>query len=105
MPIRPRVLVNASAIGIYGNRGDERLTDTSPPGSGDFLSGVCRDWEAATEEASRAGVRVVLERFGVILSGRGGALQKMLLPFRLGLGGKIGSGRQYLSWIAIDDVV
>ncbi len=102
---RPRTLINASAIGFYGDRGDEILSETSSIGSGDFLSGVCRDWENATEPAVKAGVRVVLERFGVILSAQGGALKKMLLPFRLGLGGKIGSGQQYMSWVAIDDVV
>ncbi len=102
---RPRVLVNASAIGYYGNRGDEWLDETSRSGSGDFLSSVCRDWEAATEPAREAGVRVVMTRFGVILSKDGGALAKMLTPFKLGLGGVIGSGRQYMSWIAIDDVV
>ncbi len=102
---RPRVLVNASAIGYYGNRGDEWLDETSSSGSGDFLSSVCRDWEAATEPAREAGVRVVMTRFGVILSKDGGALAKMLLPFKLGLGGVIGSGRQYMSWVAIDDVV
>jgi uncharacterized protein len=102
---RPRVLINASAVGYYGNRGDELLNEDSAVGSGDFLSGICRDWEAATESAANAGVRVVLARFGVILSGKGGALKKMLLPFRLGLGGRIGDGRQYMSWVAIDDVV
>lgn len=102
---RPRVLINASAIGYFGDRGDERLDETSASGSGDFLSEVCRDWESATEPAVRAGVRVVLARFGVILSSKGGALAKMLLPFKLCLGGKIGSGRQWMSWIAIDDVV
>ncbi len=102
---RPRTLINASAIGYYGDRGDEILSEASSTGSGDFLSGVCRDWENATEPASKAGVRVVLERFGVILSSQGGALKKILLPFRLGQGGKIGSGRQYMSWVAIDDVV
>ncbi len=101
----PKTLVNASAVGFYGNRGDERLDESSPAGEGDFLSEVCQAWEAATEPAARAGVRVVMTRFGVILSGKGGALQKMLLPFRLGLGGKIGSGRQYMSWIALEDVV
>jgi uncharacterized protein (TIGR01777 family) len=101
---RPKILINASAVGIYGNRGDELVDEASPPGS-DFLSGVCRDWEAATEPATRAGVRVVLTRFGVVLSGEGGALTKMLLPFRLGLGGKIGNGRQYMSWVALVDVV
>jgi uncharacterized protein (TIGR01777 family) len=102
---KPRVLVNASAVGYYGQRGDEVLDESSASGQGDFLSGVCRDWEAATEPASSAGIRVVLARFGVILSGKGGALAKMLLPFKLGLGGPIGDGRQYMSWIAIDDVV
>jgi uncharacterized protein (TIGR01777 family) len=102
---RPRVLINASAIGFYGSRGDALLDESSNSGSGDFLSGVCRDWEAATEPAARAGVRVVLARFGVILSRDGGALAKMLLPFKLGLGGRIGRGDQYMSWIAIDDVV
>lgn len=102
---RPRVLVNASAVGYYGSRGDELLDESSSSGSGDFLSGVCRDWEAATEPAVRTGIRVVMTRFGVILSKQGGALAKMLTPFKLGLGGKIGSGRQYMSWVAIDDVV
>jgi len=102
---RSRTLINASAIGYYGNRGAERLDETSSTGSGDFLSEVCRDWEAATQPAAQAGVRVVLARFGVILSRDGGALKKMLLPFQLGLGGKIGSGEQYMSWIALDDVV
>lgn len=102
---RPRTLVNASAIGYYGDRGEEVLDEESSTGSGDYLSEVCRQWEAATRPAADAGARVVLTRFGVILSGQGGALKKMLLPFKLGLGGKIGSGRQYMSWVAIDDVV
>ncbi|MEX2111611.1 MAG: TIGR01777 family oxidoreductase [Pirellulales bacterium] len=102
---RPKTLVNASAIGIYGNRGDELLDEDSPAGSGDFLSGVCRDWEAATQPAASAGCRVVMTRFGVVLSGDGGALAKMLLPFKLGLGGKIGSGRQYMSWVGLDDAI
>jgi len=101
---RPRVLVAASAVGYYGDRGDEWLDEESAAGSG-FLADVCREWEAATGPARSAGVRVVNLRFGVILSGTGGALAKMLLPFKLGLGGRIGSGRQYMSWIAIDDVV
>lgn len=105
LPPKRRVLVNASAIGFYGPRGDELLDESSAAGSGDFLSGVCRDWESATRPAAEAGIRVVLARFGVILSRQGGALKKMLLPFSLGLGGKVGSGRQYASWIAIDDVV
>lgn len=104
-PSRPRALVNASAVGYYGNRGDEVLDENSAPGSGDYLSDVCRQWEAAARPAADAGIRVALLRFGIILSGQGGALKKMLLPFKLGLGGKIGSGRQYMSWVAIDDVV
>ncbi len=102
---RPRTLINASAIGFYGSRGDELLDETSSPGQGDFLSQVCQDWEAAAAPATNAAVRVVLARFGVILSRKGGALATMLLPFRLGLGGKIGSGRQFMSWVAVDDVV
>lgn len=104
-PSRPRALVNASAVGYYGNRGDEVLDENSAPGSGDSLSDVCRQWEAAARPAADAGIRVALLRFGIILSGQGGALKKMLLPFKLGLGGKIGRGRQYMSWVAIDDVV
>jgi uncharacterized protein (TIGR01777 family) len=100
----PKIWVCASAIGYYGNRGDETLTEDSPPGRG-FLPEVCRDWEAATEPARSKGIRVVQLRFGVILSPEGGALKKMLLPFKLGLGGVIGNGRQYMSWIALDDAV
>jgi len=101
---RPEVLVSASAVGFYGNRGDEILKEDSTSGS-DFLAQVCREWEAATDPASRAGIRVVCPRFGVILSPAGGALKKMLLPFKMGAGGRIGSGTQFMSWIAIDDVV
>jgi uncharacterized protein len=100
----PRVLISASAIGYYGDQGDRELTEESPSGSG-FLPEVCREWEAATEAAKKAGIRVVQLRFGVILSPGGGALAKMLTPFRLGLGGRIGNGRQWMSWIALDDVV
>ncbi len=100
----PRVFVCASAIGYYGDRGDERLTEESAAGGG-FLPEVCQAWEAAAQPASRRGIRVVRLRFGVILSPRGGALKLMLTPFRLGLGGRLGSGRQYLSWIAIDDAI
>ncbi len=100
----PGVLVCASAVGFYGDRGDERLTEESAPGRG-FLADVCRDWEAAAAPAAAAGIRVVNLRFGMILSPAGGALGKMLTPFRLGLGGRLGSGRQYMSWIAIDDAV
>ena len=101
---RPKALVSASAIGFYGDRGDELLTEDSAPGM-DFLARVCQEWEAATEPASRAGIRVVHLRFGMILSPMGGALRKMLLPFRLGAGGRMGSGTQYVGWIAIDDVI
>lgn len=100
----PRVMVSASAIGYYGDRGDEVLTETSARGHG-FLPAVAVGWESATERAEKLGVRVVHLRFGVILSASGGALAKMLTPFRLGLGGPVGSGRQFLSWIALDDVV
>ncbi len=103
----PRVLVCASAVGVYGNRGDERLTEESEPPArnADFLVDVVREWEAATEPARAAGIRVVNLRFGVVLTPAGGALARLLLPFRLGLGGPIGSGRQWMSWIGIDDVV
>jgi hypothetical protein len=100
----PRVLVSASAIGFYGNRGDEVLMETTTAGDG-FLPDVCREWEAATRAAEKAGIRVVHLRFGIILSPKGGALAKMLTPFRLGLGGRIGNGRQWMSWIAMDDVI
>ncbi len=103
---RPRVLINASAIGYYGPQDDQWLDESSSSGGrGDFLSGVCRDWEAATLNAAEAGIRIACMRFGVILSRDGGALAKMLTPFKLGLGGRIGAGHQYMSWIAIDDVV
>lgn len=101
---RPSVLVSASAIGYYGDRGDEVLTEDSAPGH-NFLAEVCRDWERATDPAAERGIRVVLLRYGVVLSPTGGALAQMLTPFRLGAGGRIGSGRQYLSWIALDDAV
>ncbi|MCK6547310.1 TIGR01777 family oxidoreductase [Myxococcota bacterium] len=100
---RPRVFVSASAIGIYGNRGDEILSDESSPGTG-FLAELCRDWEAAADAAREAGIRVVHPRLGVVLAREGGALQKMLLPFKLGLGGRLGSGRQWMSWVAREDV-
>jgi uncharacterized protein (TIGR01777 family) len=101
---KPRAFICASAIGYYGNRGDERLTEPSSPGD-DFLADLCRDWEAACQPARDAGVRVVNARIGVVLTPLGGALSKMLTPFRLGLGGKMGDGRQYISWISLDDVV
>ena len=100
----PKVMVCASATGYYGDRGDEVLRESSPPGSG-FLSEVCREWEAATTSAAQKGIRVVTLRIGVILSSEGGALARMLFPFKLGLGGKIGTGAQYMSWIAMDDVI
>uniref|UniRef100_A0A7C4LNA3 TIGR01777 family protein n=1 Tax=Schlesneria paludicola TaxID=360056 RepID=A0A7C4LNA3_9PLAN len=100
---KPKTLVCASAIGFYGDRGAELLTEDSPLGNG-FLPDVCRAWEAACAPALDAGIRVVNLRIGVVLSPQGGALAQMLLPFRCGLGGVVGSGKQYLSWIAIDDV-
>ena len=98
------VFVCASAIGYYGDRGDEVLTEGSAAGEG-FLPAVCREWESATHAALAAGIRVVNLRFGIVLSRDGGALRQMLLPFRWGLGGRIGSGRQWWSWIHIDDLV
>jgi uncharacterized protein (TIGR01777 family) len=98
---RPRVLVSASATGFYGDRGDEELTEESPPGS-DFLAGVCREWEA---EAMKSPVRTVCLRIGIVLGPGGGALAKMVTPFRLGLGGRLGSGRQWMSWIHREDLV
>ncbi len=101
---RPQVMVCASAIGIYGNRGDETLTEESAHGQG-FLAEVCLAWEKAAQPASDAGIRVVHARFGVVLSPEGGALAKMLPLFRLGLGGPLGNGRQWTSWVALPDVV
>lgn len=102
--VKPRVLVCASAIGIYGDRGDEILREESSAGRG-FLPEVCSEWEQASGIASEAGIRTVNIRTGLVLSARGGALAKMLTPFKLGLGGRMGSGRQWMSWIHIDDVV
>ena len=101
---RPRVFISASAIGYYGSRGDEILREESPSGDG-FAAEVCRQWEGATEPASAAGIRTAQMRFGVVMSAAGGALPKMLPPFRLGLGGRLGSGRQWSSWVSVDDVV
>lgn len=101
---KPKVLVSGSAIGYYGLRGDEVLTEDSEPGTG-FLTDVCLPWEAATKPAEDAGVRVVHTRTGIVLSPNGGALKQMLLPFKLGLGGRIGSGQQWWSWVSIDDEV
>jgi hypothetical protein len=104
LPEPPSVMVSASAIGYYGDRGNELLTEESGPG-GLFLSRVCREWEAAAEPAREVGVRVVHPRFGIVLSTEGGALGTTLPIFKLGGGGKIGSGRQYWSWVSLDDVV
>lgn len=104
MNARPRVLVSASATGFYGNRGDELLTEESPPGD-EFLSNLAKDWEAEALKAEAIGIRVVLARFGIILAREGGALAKMLLPFRLCAGGRIGSGKQWMSWISLEDVI
>ncbi len=101
---RPSVLISSSAIGYYGNRGDEELTEASPPGQ-DFLSDVCVQWEAGTEAAAAVGVRTVLARTGIVLSSKGGALKRMLLPFKLGAGGRIGSGNQWMSWISLEDEI
>jgi uncharacterized protein len=101
---KPKVFVCGSAVGYYGNRGDEVLRENSAPGTG-FLADVCRDWEAATQPAIKAGIRTVHIRTGVVLSRKGGALAKMLTPFKLGVGGRIGNGRQWMSWIDIDDMI
>lgn len=101
---KPHVFVSASAIGYYGERGDEVLTEMSPPGS-DFLAHLCRDWESEAGNAEREGIRTVILRFGIILAPHGGALQQMLRPFRFGVGGRLGSGQQWMSWIALEDVV
>lgn len=100
----PKVLVCSSAIGYYGDRGQESLREESALGSG-FLADVCRDWEAAAAPAVQKGIRVVHLRIGVVLGPSGGALAKMLPPFKMGLGGVIGSGRQYMSWISLDDLM
>lgn len=104
MDTPPGALVCASAIGFYGDRGDDVLGETSAQGGG-FLAEVCGAWEAAADPARAAGLRVVHLRLGVVLDGSGGALAKMLTPFRLGVGGRIGSGRQFMSWITLDDLV
>jgi uncharacterized protein (TIGR01777 family) len=101
---RPRVFVSGSAVGYYGNRGDEQLAETSRPGE-DFLAQVCRKWEAAAQRAETLGLRLVLLRTGVVLGPGGGALARMLPPFRFGMGGPVGSGRQYLPWIHLRDLV
>lgn len=100
----PAVFVSSSAIGYYGDRGDELLTESALPGTG-FLPEVCQQWENATGAARVAGIRTIMLRTGIVLSKEGGALARMLPPFRLGLGGNLGNGRQYMSWVALDDVV
>jgi uncharacterized protein len=104
LPVPPRALVSASAIGYYGDRGDEQLTETSPPGH-DFLAELARDWEAAALEAERSSMRVVVVRFGVVLAKHGGALPRMLTPFKMGVGGRLGTGKQWMSWVVLNDVV
>src|ERR1700682_220278 len=104
MATRPAVFICASATGIYGDRGDETLDEQSDSGGG-FLAGVCREWEHATEPAVQAGIRTVNLRFGPILAREGGMLAKLLTPFKMGMGGKVGSGKQYISWVAIEDAV
>ena len=100
----PRTLISASAIGYYGDRGDEPLDEDAAPGAG-FLSETCVAWEAATVAAERAGLRVVKLRIGIVLSAKGGALARMVPPFRAGLGGRLGSGRQFMSWISREDLL
>ena len=104
MNARPRVLVSASATGVYGNRGDEILTEDSRPGA-DFLSDLALEWEAEALKAESLGIRVVIVRFGIVLAKEGGALAQMMKPFQIGLGGKLGNGRQWMSWVALEDVV
>ena len=99
---KPSVLVSASAIGYYGNRGDDLLTEEEPPGR-DFGAQVCVAWEDETKAAAEAGIRVVRTRTGLVLAKQGGLLRQLLLPFKLGIGGRLGSGKQYMSWIALDD--
>jgi len=101
---KPSTFVAASAVGYYGNRGDEELTENSPPGNG-FLAEVCQEWEGAAEGVAAAGIRVVQLRLGAVLAKQGGALKAMLPAFRVGLGGPVGNGSQYMSWVALADVV
>ena len=102
LPAPPRVFICSSAVGFYGSRGDEILTETSAPGTG-FLANLCAEWERAADEAQALGARVVKLRTGVVLGPEGGALQKMLPAFRLGVGGRLASGRQWMPWIHLDD--
>ncbi|HEY4837690.1 MAG TPA: TIGR01777 family oxidoreductase, partial [Candidatus Acidoferrales bacterium] len=99
---RPKIFVGVSAVGYYGDRGDEKLTDHSGPGA-DFLAQICKDWERESSRAAEFGARVVILRFGIILSTRGGALPKMLTPIKMFVGGKLGSGQQWMSWLSLDD--
>jgi uncharacterized protein (TIGR01777 family) len=101
---KPRVFVSASAVGYYGNRGDEILTESARPGN-DFLALLARDWEGEAVRAAESGIRTAILRFGVILSPKGGALPEMLRPFKFGAGGRLGSGRQWISWIALEDAI
>lgn len=101
---RPKLLIAASAIGFYGERGDEEMTESSPAGD-NFLAGVCKEWEAEARRAEDAGIRTVLLRTGIVLSKDGGALATMLTPFKLGVGGVVGSGKQWMSWISLDDEI
>src|SRR5260370_34328457 len=103
MNARPSVLVSASAIGYYGDRRDETLTEESKPGT-DFLAGLAQEWEAEALRAEGLGIRDVLARFGIVLGREGGALPQMMLPFKVGAGGRLGSGQQGMSWLATDDV-
>lgn len=104
LPEPPKTLISASAVGIYGDRGDEILEESSSPGRG-FLAEVCTNWEGATAQATASDIRVIHARIGVVLDAQGGALKKMLTPFRLGLGGRLGSGSQYMSWLSLRDIV
>jgi uncharacterized protein len=104
MAARPGVLISASAIGYYGDRGDEILRESSPSGTG-FLSDIAREWESEALKAKALGIRLVLARFGIILAKQGGAFPKIAQPFRFGLGGKLGSGKQWMSWVMLEDVV
>ena len=104
MNAKPDVLVSASAVGFYGNRGDEILTEDSAPGN-DFLGNLTKDWETEALQAEQFGTRVVLARFGIILASEGGALPEMMLPFKFGVGGRIGDGKQWMSWATLEDVV
>lgn len=100
----PRLIVSASAIGYYGTRGDEGLTEESPPGN-DFLAGLCREWEAETARGAEFGARVVSLRFGIILAKQGGALPQMVTPMKLGVGGRLGTGKQWMSWLTLEEAV